>query len=169
MWTPSLVSKVSSHVGVQQPLICTKSMWWLQLLTDLHIADITGATAATPTVPPPTYGTLTCTDADLIELPVKKDCGAVFKKVIPGEPGPCTLQSQTEYDYVTVGTCTIHTFSTGGRAHCLNSDLIIKGVEEILKRCTTNPQGTCEGNSGREYGWSSTGAEGVRLVASPFS
>jgi len=148
----------------------TKCIWWLQLLTNLDIAGVAGA--AVPTIPPPTYGTLTCADVSAFGFPLKKDCEEALKKVPPGKPEVCTLQFQTEYDYVTVGTCTIHTYSSGGRAHCLDRDLIRKGVKEILGQCSKTHD--YEAYTGGEYQWltsadiEGTKGEGVRLIKAPI-
>ncbi|RPB27461.1 hypothetical protein L211DRAFT_865637 [Terfezia boudieri ATCC MYA-4762] len=114
-------------------------------------------------------GTLTCTKFSTIGLPLKDDCAAALAKVAPVEPQACTKQFETEYDYVTVGTCTIHTYSTTrGMAHCLDGNLIIKGGEEILENCTSII-GDQE-YTGGQYEWSTVGenGEGVSFIRAPL-
>ena len=136
------------------------------MLTNLDISGVAGA--AVPTYPPPTYGTLTCADVSAYGFPLKKDCEEALKKVPPGKPKFCTYIYRPEFDYITVGTCTIHTYSSGGRAHCLDRNLIRKGVEEILGQCSKTHD--YEAYTGGEYQWSNKGeargtkGEGVRLV-----
>ncbi|KAF8449921.1 hypothetical protein BGX38DRAFT_1142343 [Terfezia claveryi] len=121
----------------------------------------------------PKHGPLTCADVTADGFPLREDCEAALDQVEPGEPKVCTLQFQTEYDFVTVGTCTIHTFSTRGMAHCLNRDEIRNGVEAILKYCSVNPQGSYKEYTGGRYEWmksadiNGTHSEGVKLVEAP--
>ncbi|KAF8449920.1 hypothetical protein BGX38DRAFT_1269721 [Terfezia claveryi] len=114
-------------------------------------------------------GNLTCTNFSTIGLPLKDDCAAALAKVAPVNPQTCTKIFQTEYDYVTVRTCKILTYSTTrGMAHCLDGNLIIKGGKEILANCTTII-GDQE-HTGGQYEWSTDGenGEGVRFIRAPL-
>ncbi|KAF8428220.1 hypothetical protein EV426DRAFT_333106 [Tirmania nivea] len=112
---------------------------------------------------PPEYGTLTCTDVSAFGLPIREDCIAALATVKPGEPKVCTEQIQPEYNCATVGTCVIQTYSIErGRAHCLNGDMIINGINKILEGCYTP-----DGYTGGVYEWSAEDDEGVRLIRTP--
>ena len=133
---------------------------------NLNITGVAGVA-----VPRAAAGNLTCTKISTVGLPLAADCEAALAKVQPwpvGEPKFCTLQFQPEYDYVTVGTCTIHTYSTGGNAHCLDENKIIEGVKEILKSCRFDFGEATGKYTGGQYQWSTSTDgkkyEGVRLV-----
>jgi len=129
------------------------------LLTSLNIAGVAGAAIQGRQVP---TGTLTCTPISPLGFPLKADCVAALAKVKPVKPEICLTVFKTESDYVTVGTCTVHTYSYHGKAHCLDGKLIIKGGKEILKRCTF------ENYTGGQYEWETAteGGEGVKLIRS---
>ena len=118
----------------------------------------------------------TCTEVSIIGFPLAADCEAALAEVKPVEPQACTKIFQTEYDYVTVGTCTIHTYSTTrGMAHCLDGNNIIKGVKEILKSCRFDFGEATGKYTGGQYEWSTRTdpdgkkGEGVRLVRAPIT
>jgi len=108
--------------------------------------------------PPPG---LTCT-ATTPTSPLIGDCVMAFEQIEPGEPGACILIFQTEVDFITVGTCTVHTYSQRGRAHCLNRDKIRSGILNILGPCSDG--GFTEGS----YTWTGEDEprEGVKLIRS---
>ena len=121
-------------------------------------------------------GNLTCTEISAFRFPLAADCKLALDKVKPVEPTFCTEVFKTEYDYVTVGTCTIHTYSTTrGKAHCLDGKNIIKGVKEILKSCRFDFGEATGKYTGGQYEWSTRidtdgkKGEGVRLVGAPIA
>ncbi|RPB27460.1 hypothetical protein L211DRAFT_834321 [Terfezia boudieri ATCC MYA-4762] len=118
---------------------------------------------------PRAYGTLTCAEVSAFGFPLKKDCEAALAKVPPGNPEVCTQQFQPEMDYITVESCTIHTYSDRGMAHCLNRDMIRKGGKKILTSCTFETQ-CCpsEVYTGGQYEWFTQGKkEGFKFVKAP--
>jgi len=136
-------------------------------ISNVNIAGVAGAAVQVRQINQ--TGTLTCTHISTIGFPLKDDCTAALAKVKPINPPSCTEIFQPQYDYVTVGTCTIHTYSTTrGMAHCLDGNLIIKGGKEILANCTSII-GDQE-YTGGQYEWSTDGenGEGVRFVRAPL-
>ena len=139
------------------------------MLTNLNIAGVAGAAVLARQADP--TGILTCTKFSIQGPPLKPDCVAALAKVAPVNPRVCTEIFRPQYDYVTVGTCTIHTYSTTrGMAHCLDGNLIIKGGNKILAGCTS-----IIGDPGQEYAmgqyeWSTDGenGEGVRFIRAPI-
>ncbi|RPB27466.1 hypothetical protein L211DRAFT_834327 [Terfezia boudieri ATCC MYA-4762] len=113
--------------------------------------------------------TLSCTQISIIGFPLKDDCAAALAQVKPIKPKFCIEVFRPELDYITVGTCTIHTYSTTrGMAHCLDGNLIIKGGKEILANCASII-GEQE-YTGGHYEWSTVGenGEGVRFIRAPL-
>ena len=108
--------------------------------------------------PPPG---LICADT-IPTSPLIDDCIKAFELVEPVTPIACTFQFQTQDDFRTAGTCTVHTYSEFGRAHCLNRSLIRSGILDILGGCSDDmfTQGS--------YTWTAEGEprEGVKLIRS---
>ena len=94
------------------------------------------------------------------DSPLWQNCQEAYENIVPGDPQACPSISREQYYYVTIGTCTIQTYSQLGRAHCLNGYDIQNGILEILARCTKD-----EGVQG-SYTWTKEGnpREGVMLV-----
>ena len=96
------------------------------------------------------------------ESPFFEDCLDAYQKITPGDPEVCIMIISEQWDYITVGTSTVHTYSQAGNAHCLNGDYIRKGVLDILSKCTKD--GQAQGSST----WTKEGnpREGVKLIRS---
>ena len=113
-----------------------------------------------PTFPPPGY---TCTPPyDASSAPLVEDCKLALQQVTPGQPEICTQQIQTGMDFVTVGTCTVHTYSAHGKAHCLNGDDIRGAIWSIIHLCSS------DGFTRGSFTWTPEGAsaDGVTLKRS---
>ena len=108
--------------------------------------------------PPPG---LTCTETSPTS-PLVDDCILAYLQIEPGNPEFCILVFLTQDDFKTVGTCTVHTYSESGRAHCLNRDNIRSGILDILGPCSNN--GSIQGS----YTWTAEDQprEGVKLIRS---
>jgi len=110
----------------------------------------------TTTFPPPG---LTC-PATYTNAPLIADCEAALKQITAG-PAPqiCTDIFTVEKPIKTVGTCTVQTYSSRGKAHCLAGDNIRAGVRVIIDSCksTVFTQGS--------YTWTQDpNRDGVRLI-----
>ena len=126
------------------------------MATNLNISGSAG---------PQAYATFTCTQDSAYGFPLKKDCAAALDKVSPVTPQACTKQFQAEYNCVTVGTCTIHTYSSRGMAHCLDHGLMIRGGKDILARCTFTQGYSSEEYTEGQYEWTAHGSsEGIKFV-----
>ena len=71
---------------------------------------------------------------------------------------------QNQYDVITVDTCTVHTYSQKGNAHCLDQGYILGGIDDIMRKCSIN------GYSQGSFTWTREGEprEGVKLIRSTF-
>jgi len=92
--------------------------------------------------------------------PKISDCRRALQKIKPGRPRFCPFIFKPENDAATFGSCTIHTYSAGGRTLCLSGDDIIKGVKAILNGCVKG------GNTAGQYQFTDNVKEGVRLISS---
>ena len=94
--------------------------------------------------------------------PFIADCEKALEQVAPVKPEFCTFIFAQQQDIVTVGSCTIHTYSERGSAHCLDGNDIRSGVKAILCSCTKDSytQGS--------YTWTPEGElrDGVKLIKS---
>ena len=92
-------------------------------------------------------------------IPFVRDCIEAYKKI--GHP-QCTPIIRYLYDYITVGTCTVLTYSENGLATCPDPDFIRRSVRIILDKCTNGEK--VQGS----FTWTSKSSprEGVKLIRS---
>ena len=93
--------------------------------------------------------------------PLIADCEKALNKISAGDPPQiCTAMFLPQKDIVTVGTCTVRTYSEEGNAHCLGGSNIRAGVRAVLDGCKkdTYTQGS--------YTWTPASAkrDGVSLI-----
>ena len=96
--------------------------------------------------------------------PLYNDCKAASQRIKFSPPDfDCGfIPPQNQNDVITVGTCTVRTYSQGGNANCLDRNHILNGIENILRECSTN--GYTQGS----YTWTQEGEprKGVKLIRS---
>ena len=96
------------------------------------------------------------------DSPHYEDCDEAYRQI---KSSPLQLicgfgQPQYQHDVITIGTCTVHTYSQKGNAHCLNRNHILAGIEDIMHTCLTD-----DGYTQGSYTWTKEGQqrEGVSL------
>ena len=107
----------------------------------------------------------TCTEITN-NSPLYDDCKTASQRIrIRPREIDCELElPQSQHDVITVGTCTVHTYSQRDNAHCLDHNEIHTGIENILSECSKN--GYTQGS----YTWTREGRlrVGVKLIRSTF-
>ena len=97
------------------------------------------------------------------DSPHYHDCDEAYQRIESRPPQLiCGLgPPQYQHDVITVGTCTVHTYSQKGNAHCLDRNHILTGIENIMHACLTDDDYT-QGY----YTWTKEGQkrEGVKLI-----
>lgn len=103
----------------------------------------------------------TCTEISP-NSPLLDDCIRAWEEIEPRESTICPTIFLTQHVFKTVGTCTVHTYSELGKAHCLNRDDIGEGILKILVPCSNTKF------TGGSWTWTPEGQprEGVKLVRS---
>ena len=100
------------------------------------------------------------------DSPLFHDCDEAYQQIISKLPEvTCGFKPHKhQYDFKTVRSCTVHTYSQTGNAHCVRHVALLTGIDNILHSCSNN--GYTQGS----YTWTREGEprEGVKLIRSTF-